>query len=260
MIDQYSTDDSAGQYQTDDAGTEIDKKKVLFIVSGIVVVTVLMALLIFSFTDRDSDNDGRPSDNDLPVDPKAVCGDGKCDKTENCANCVKDCICKADEECSKGICVEKETTPEKSKCGDGVCDASENCFDCKDCRCERDERCSPAEKVCIKPVCGDGNCMSPEDPYTCCLDCFCVSPGEQCNTDTNKCELITLSLTEERARELIESHYESDGKTVISMNSRGPWKWDGVPILLFEVTLDSQSWSSKVGVYEDEKVEELPAM
>ncbi len=259
VINQYSADEGAGQYQTEDAGAEIDKKKVLFLVGGLAVVIVLI-VAIFSFMGGDSGDNG-PSGDNPPVDPKIVCGDGKCDKTENCADCVKDCGCKADEECSfEKKCVEKEIEPEGPECGDGVCDASENCFDCKDCRCGTGMRCSPTEKICVKPVCGDGRCESPEEPYTCCIDCFCTNPSEECNTDTKKCELIELSLSEERARELIESHYESEGKTVVSMNARGPWKWDDVPILLFEVTIDGQEWPSKVGVYEDERVEELPAM
>ncbi len=261
VINQYAGEEGVSEYQTEEAGTEIDKKKVLLLVGGLVVVIVLI-VAIFSFMGGDSGDNGSSDDNPPIKEPKVVCGDGECDESENCANCVKDCGCKSGYECSEEKkCVKKEASePTGHVCGDGKCDASENCFDCKDCRCEKGMRCLPTEKVCFKPVCGDGKCMSPETPYTCCIDCFCVSSGEECNTDTKKCEPIKLSITEDRARELIESHYEFEGKTVVSMNVRGPWKWNDVPILLVEVTIEDQGWPSKVGVYEDEKVEELPAM
>ncbi len=150
--------------------------------------------------------------------------------------------------------------PQAPVCGDSVCGRDENCFDCGDCRCTVGKYCSPTEKVCLRPVCGNSRCESLESPSSCCIDCFCSNPGEECNAETKKCEPIKLLLTEERAKELIESYYRLQGETVVSMNVRGPWRWDDVPILLVEVTVEDQGWPLKVGVYEDEKVIELPAL
>jgi len=45
----------------------------------------------------------------------------------------------------------------ESVCGNGICEVDENCFDCpKDCECVDGEYCSPEEKICVMPTCGDG--------------------------------------------------------------------------------------------------------
>lgn len=263
MINQYSGDEEIPQASPVDSGTEVDKKKVMLLVGGLVVVIILLVALFSVLKGGSDTGNDRPAVDNPPIKPKIICGDGKCDTTENCANCIKDCPCKSGEECSKekNKCIKKAQPAEEPKgpvCGDSVCDPNENCFDCRDdCKCADDEYCSPTEKICIKPVCGNSKCESSEGPYTCCIDCFCTT-GEECNTETKRCEPIELEISEDRAKELIESYYQAQGETVVSMNVIGPFEWHDVPILLVEVTLEGQDWPSKVGVYESEEVTELP--
>lgn len=95
--------------------------------------------------------------------PGPVCGNGKCEGGETCANCG-DC----------GSC-----------CGNGACDYGENCGSCsKDCGsccgngvCDGGEHCQSCEKDCGK-CCGNGQCDFGETCVSCSKDCVCPPEGK----------------------------------------------------------------------------------
>ena len=95
-----------------------------------------------------------------------VCGDGKCNGAENCANCSQDC----------GAC-----------CGNGVCDNAENCSSCsQDCgaccgngACDNGEKCGTCPADCGN-CCGNGKCGSNETCKTCPADCGACCPNGNC--------------------------------------------------------------------------------
>ena len=106
------------------------------------------------------------------------CGDGVCEGTETCNDCVSDC----------GSCV---------SCGDGSCNGDETCATCEaDCGacppvcgdsiCEGDETCATCEADCGSCIyCGDGSCNGNETCATCEADCgSCEYCGDgSCNGD-----------------------------------------------------------------------------
>jgi hypothetical protein len=76
------------------------------------------------------------------------CGDGRCDSTETCSSCARDC----------GACA--------ARCGDGTCNGTETCSTCViDCG-----RCMTT------PRCGDGTCNGTETCSTCPDDCGVCPP------------------------------------------------------------------------------------
>jgi len=65
----------------------------------------------------------------------ARCGNGLCERGEDCLTCKRDCGCAEGERCYEGKCV-------KIECGNGRCEPGEtmvNC--CEDCGCEQGQRC-----------------------------------------------------------------------------------------------------------------------
>lgn len=248
----------------EEAGQEPDTKNI-FIVVGVILVAIIVIAAIF-FMLQNNGADSNPPAVKQPVDKKSVCGDGTCDKGENCADCAKDCACSSGEMCreSEKTCVRKEPVkppvkPSNPVCGNSVCDSGENCFDCPtDCKCQSGEYCSTTEKICLKPTCGNSKCESLESPDNCCLDCLCMNPGEECNKDTKKCEPITLTISKDRARELVTKYYQDKGKTVVSMTLL-PWMWDGTPVYRVDATISGEYLPGRVKVYENETIEEVMA-
>lgn len=102
------------------------------------------------------------------------CGDGKCNRTENCVNCPQDCKCLF---CGDGLCLKTDgesctTCPQdcgkctpKYVCGDGVC--TKNYESCSTCQVDCGK--------CI--VCGDGVCDFSENCDSCPLDCGGACPN-----------------------------------------------------------------------------------
>ncbi|MEM0475892.1 MAG: hypothetical protein QW343_03805 [Candidatus Norongarragalinales archaeon] len=77
------------------------------------------------------------------------CGDGVCDPTESCWNCVADCGCDETEYCAEsGVCVsllscgDDNCTPQERK--DGLC--------CTDCGCPENEFCNEYLQACKPPA------------------------------------------------------------------------------------------------------------
>ena len=103
----------------------------------------------------------------------AVCGDGTCSDSEDCAGCPDDCGCADGEECVDGICM----TP--SVCSNGDCEPGEDCANCEaDCGCADGETCT--DGVCTAPAdCGDGTCGADESCTSCPADCGCAD-GQDC--------------------------------------------------------------------------------
>jgi hypothetical protein len=112
------------------------------------------------------------------------CGDGRCDSTETCSSCARDCgacaarcgdgTCNGTETCSTCVidCGRCMTTP---RCGDGTCNGTETCSTCPD-------DCG----VC-PPRCGDGACNGAETCETCMSDCSdrCGTTCMSCSQDTD---------------------------------------------------------------------------
>lgn len=71
----------------------------------------------------------------------ARCGNGLCERGEDCETCGEDCGCGEGAVCQKGQCV--YTSPPLAKmCGNGKCDAGETMIDCcEDCGCEQGQQC-----------------------------------------------------------------------------------------------------------------------
>jgi len=73
-----------------------------------------------------------------------ICGDGVCGLSEDCNNCVKDCVCEVGKYCSSiGIC-------KIEVCGNGVCSKDEKLSDscCEDCGCKENEICNKVTQKC----------------------------------------------------------------------------------------------------------------
>jgi hypothetical protein len=73
---------------------------------------------------------------------KHFCGDGKCEKDENCTSCASDCKCISGQYC---FSVKGCMTP---SCGNGVCEPFEPRKCCEDCGCAAGEICSKADHQC----------------------------------------------------------------------------------------------------------------
>lgn len=77
----------------------------------------------------------------------SVCGNGMCEKNENCLDCTEDCSCKNGAYCSaQGRCLQTE-------CGDGDCGPGENSGNCcSDCSCmENGSICNTDNQLCEFP-------------------------------------------------------------------------------------------------------------
>lgn len=158
--------------------------------------------------DHDENFDTCPED---CTDPP-VCGDWKCDPTDDSA--CEDCdgvIC-GDGYCERlregGTC--DLDCGSAAYCGDGICQAWEQdrdyCEeDCVQTACNDDGVCEPdrlePDNQCADcqgtPQCGDGACNDPEDDTNCPFDCAAldcgdgqVQHGEQCDVDAifGRCE------------------------------------------------------------------------
>ncbi len=70
----------------------------------------------------------------------ARCGNGLCERGEDCETCGEDCGCAEGAHCYDGQCV-------KIECGNGKCDAGETMINCcEDCGCEQGQEC--IDNVC----------------------------------------------------------------------------------------------------------------
>jgi hypothetical protein len=90
----------------------------IWYILAIVLIAVVIILIFFFFQ--------KP-----PEQPKVVCGDKVCDKTENCFDCAVDCKCG-----SSQYCPEETKKCTRPVCGNGKCEpfeSSDNC--CNDCKC-----------------------------------------------------------------------------------------------------------------------------
>ncbi len=120
------------------------------------------------------------------------CGDGNCQKEENCFNCQEDC----------GFC------EIEFKEGDGLCEdiLGENCKNSEeDCKCEDYEECDSRGKC--SDYCGNGICNS-EEVGVCIADCeWCgdkicdSSRGEDCQTCENDCGICE---SDKKTQKIIE--------------------------------------------------------
>jgi len=199
--------------------------KVIYILIGLVLFFIIVSIFFFIFSGG------------------SICGDGNCDKTENCFICLQDC----------GSC------PVSSICGDNICESGENCYDCpKDCKCGKVHYCSFEEKKCVKPICGNEICESYESPSNCCLDCKCTFPGEICNKKTKKCRIPEMNLTDERAIGLTTKHFENLGLEVTSIEILGVGSYNKKLIKKVRVKFFKENWFVYVGITEDGKIIELP--
>lgn len=152
-----------------------------------------------------------------------------------------------------------EKQPPKAVCGNKVCETGENCFTCAlDCKCKSNEYCSPETNKCTKPVCGNGKCESFESPEKCCDDCKCTIPGEVCNKDTHKCE-STITISDEKVKELITEYYQKQGLTVTSIQISGTNTYQDKTGKSADVSISGQDWMNHVIVTDQEEVIELPA-
>lgn len=169
MIRQYSDENSYGEEST------FDTKKILYVVAAVIVlIGVIAGFLIFK----------------APAEQKDECGNGICEASENCRNCVKDCSCKTDEVCKNKRCVKKES---RASCGNGKCDAGENENNCcDDCPCTSNEmKCNSETHKCeassaAEVICGNGVCDESENCFDCLKDCKCEI-GEYCSLQSKKC-------------------------------------------------------------------------
>lgn len=108
--------------------------------------------------------DGPTTDTTTGVGGGGPCGDGVCQRFEDCDTCFEDC----------GECA--------PTCGDGTCDAASN-EDCQSCPMDCG-RCS---------VCGDGTCAPDEDCKACyedCGICACVADGKEVNNTSPKATVV----------------------------------------------------------------------
>lgn len=133
-----------------------------------------------------------------------VCGDGKCEGTENAANCAADCALEG-VTCGDGKCESPETTVSCPKdcvvqavvCGDGECETPETAQNCPaDCnttvetlcgdgKCQGTESASNCPKDCGTSVtCGDGECNGEEWCGSCYEDCGSCLESSGCSSST----------------------------------------------------------------------------
>jgi hypothetical protein len=160
--------------------------KTIYIIIGVIVCVLFFAIIKVTV-----------------LSDKVECGDNKCDTSENCATCSKDCGCAKGKVCKAGVC--KTIT-----CGDNVCDSNEVC--CEDCGCRENEECNKNTHKCTKVIepeefCGDGKCSFGEDQWTCCVDCPCLIAGMICDEPSNSCVVVDKStLTETEAKNIFKDH------------------------------------------------------
>jgi hypothetical protein len=143
------------------------------------------------------------------VTPMAVCDDGVCSGTENCATCAGDCACPEGATCAteRGVCVQGcAPTCGARTCGDDgcggtcgacagdtICDATGQCVarsaDCGDQTCDAasGEDCATCPADC-GACCGDGQCGGGqgENCSTCPADCVCGA-GQVCDGGSRTC-------------------------------------------------------------------------
>ncbi|MFQ5414599.1 MAG: hypothetical protein ACE5E6_09100, partial [Phycisphaerae bacterium] len=105
------------------------------------------------------------------------CGDGVCEGTENCLNCVPDCGCTFPEACFGGLC--------QTFCGNGICEPNETPATCPgDCGgpggCSSDQDCVD-DLECTTDVCDiTGKCLHFPNDGTCDNGVFCDG-AESCD-------------------------------------------------------------------------------
>lgn len=132
---------------------------------------------------------------------KPKCGNGICEKGENCDSCYKDCACKSPAECYQAKCVVPECG------GDGDCNDKDACT--KDtcyfaqhpnayCAHELPEKCGGKSDDCCpegcnagtdvdcEPVCGNKVCEPGEATESCEKDCFTECGNDDCEEGENK--------------------------------------------------------------------------
>jgi hypothetical protein len=139
------------------------------------------------------------------------CGDGICDKGENCEACPGDCTCNDDNPCTLDTCSNTRCLNENYPCGVacpngmcngfGVCSADACCSDedclryecrkgtCQDNMCTFDQRFTCKE--CMDGWCSEGECvpfLEFEDECNCEYSCgsYLVCSGGRCSLCGNK--------------------------------------------------------------------------
>jgi len=131
-----------------------------------------------------------------------ICGNGVCELSENCGNCVQDCqsLCRCgDSWCNNGETCASCSSDCGSCCGDGSCNYGETCGSCyNDCKsscrcgdgwCNNGENCASCSFDCGRcPYCGDGNCNNGETSCSCMVDC----PGKCVLPKQSACEWVKI--------------------------------------------------------------------
>lgn len=128
----------------------------------------------------------------------AACFDGVCSAGETCASCAEDCIGGdiAGSTCGNGVCEagdgencqscpadcagrQSGKPSRRFCCGDG---GGQNPVSCSDSRCGGTDACTTTQTPGGSYCCGDGTCSidSPEDSYSCELDCGPPPPDPFC--------------------------------------------------------------------------------
>jgi len=256
MLNQYADDNVAydGNDAAKDSGSEFDGKKIAIFVSGLLLLIIALVAIFYVFNGSRDDN---------PSIPKEKCGDGACEKNENCVSCIKDCACPDNQECSKEKrrCVDKENStpePKKAYCGDGACDAGEGCDNClKDCPCADNEYCLFDENKCVKYECGDGKCDPFENSMSCCDDCPCTVNGELCNLQAHVCYMPEPVLSQDRAEGLLREYYQNEDKTITEIIKHKIVMVDGKYVRWVQYFVEGEGRKIAV-VSDDEVVDVLP--
>ncbi|VVB78529.1 PGAP1-like protein [uncultured archaeon] len=174
-----------------------EKEIVVGVILGIIVIALLTYLFWASPTDLVSFcGDGKCSKLEIGTCKLDCqwCGDGFCQKGEECNSCSQDCgKCNSGSFCGDGVC-----TPEKcnsgcwrdcsyTQCENGICETEkeENCVNSpNDCKCINGYSNSET-KQCIYQSCGNGVCDSNENYLNCPNDCKGETYRPIDNSNTN---------------------------------------------------------------------------
>jgi hypothetical protein len=141
--------------------------------------------------------------------------------------------------------------------GNGICDSGENCWDNKaDCSCKEGEYCSFEDKICLKPVCGNGKSEYFETPDNCCIDAGCYD-GEVCNKELKMCEKKEFNLSEEETKQLITDHFQKQNLSLQSINlTKMVSTIENEVGINVMVTIGNDSWFTPVVVLQNKTVYE----
>ena len=180
-------------------GTDTTRAATFTVAPGLDLGSANVSVSAGSYTDAAGNPGGGGSvvmSIDCPECAATICGDGSCDRGEDCNNCSNDCCLSS---CGDGSCDRGEDISCSSDCvivdlcPNGTCDSGEDCNNCSsDCgsctlcpngTCDNGENCNTCSSDCGScTLCGDGSCDRGEDSTNCSIDCGAVCPpGKICN-------------------------------------------------------------------------------